>query len=85
MRKKLWIVTAALAVVLFSSGVALAQGGKQTGTVIAVAEEVVKFKGADGKTYEVKVADVVGENLKTGDVVEYEIVEGKPVKTHKKK
>ena len=84
-RNELRIVTAALAVVLLSSPWALAQGGKQSGTVIAVAEEVVKVKGTDGKTYEVKVADVIGENLKTGDIVEYEIVEEKPVKAHKKK
>lgn len=85
MHNKLRIITAALAVVLFSSTLTLAGGGKQSGTVIAVDEAVVKFKGADGKTYEVKVADVMAEDLKTGDIVEYEVVEGQPVKTKKKK
>lgn len=84
MRNTLRIVTAALAIVLLSSPMVRAQG-KPTGTVIAVTEEVVKIKGADGKTYEIKAADVIAENLKTGDIVEYEIVEGLPVKAHKKK
>ena len=56
-----------------------------SGTIIGVAEEVVKVKGDDGKEYEIAVADVVAEDLKTGDIVEYEIVEGQPVKVHKKK
>jgi len=73
----------ALAVSLATAGSSLA-ADKATGTIVAVAEEVVKVKGADGKTYEVKAADVVEENLKTGDVVEYEIVEGMPVKVKKK-
>jgi ribosome maturation factor RimP len=79
------IVAVAVAIVLCSSTMSLAGGDKQTGTIVAVAEEVVKFKGADGKTYEVKAADVVAEDLKTGDVVEYEIAEGMPVKVTKKK
>ena len=84
-RNTLRIVTAALAVVLFMAPLARAQGSKPSGTVIAVTEEVVKVKGADGKTYEIKAADVIAENLKTGDIVEYDIVEGQPVKAHKKK
>jgi hypothetical protein len=32
-----------------------------------------------------KIADVIEKNLKTGDTVEYEVVEGRPVKVTKKK
>jgi hypothetical protein len=38
---------------------------KPSGTVIAVDAAVVQIKGADGKTYQVKVADVIEKNLKT--------------------
>jgi hypothetical protein len=85
MRNKLGIIAAALTVVLFSSTLALAQPAKPSGTVVSVETAVVKIKGADGKTYEVKMADVVEKNLKTGDMVEYEVVEGRPVKVAKKK
>jgi hypothetical protein len=85
MQNKLGIIAVALAVVLFSSTLALAQAAKPSGTVVAVETAVVKIKGADGKTYEVKIADVVEKNLKTGDMVEYEVVEGRPVKVTKKK
>jgi hypothetical protein len=83
------IVAATLAIVLFSSTLALAQApkaaDKPSGTVIAVDAAVVQIKGTDGKTYQVKVADVIEKNLKTGDMVEYEVVEGRPVKVTKKK
>ena len=79
------ICAVALAGVLFASTVTLAAGEKSSGTIIGVAEEVVKVKGDDGKEYEIAVADIVAEDLKTGDIVEYEIVEGQPVKVHKKK
>ena len=79
------ICAAALAGLLFASTVSLAAGESASGTIIAVEEEVVKITGNDGKEYEIAVADVVAEDLKTGDIVEYEIVEGKPVKVHKKK
>ncbi|MGQ0593102.1 MAG: hypothetical protein ACT4QB_10750 [Gammaproteobacteria bacterium] len=79
------ICAAALAGLLFASTVPLAAGESAIGTIIAVEEEVVKVTGNDGKQYEIAVADVVAEDLKTGDIVEYEIVEGKPVKVHKKK
>jgi hypothetical protein len=87
MRNKLGIIAAALAVVFFSSTLAVAQAAKPkpTGTVVAVETAVVKIKGADGKTYEVKMADVIEKNLKTGDMVEYEVIEGRPVKVAKKK
>ena len=78
------IATILLAFVLMSSTLALA-ADKANGTIVAVEETVVKLKGADGKVYEVKAADVVAENLKTGDIVEYEIVEGMPMKVKKKK
>ena len=85
MRNKLGIIAVALAVVLFSSSLALAQAAKASGTVVVVEKEVVQIKGADGKTYQVKMVDVIEKNLKTGDMVEYEVVEGKPVKVAKKK
>jgi hypothetical protein len=86
MRKTFGIIAAALTVALFSSTLVLAQpAAKPTGTVVAVETAVVKIKGADGKTYEVKMADVIEKNLKTGDMVEYEVIEGKPVKVAKKK
>ena len=31
-----------------------------------------------------KAADVVAEDLKTGDIVEYEVIEGKPLNVKKK-
>ena len=79
------ICAVALAGVLFTTTMSLAAGERASGTIIGVAEEVVKVKGDDGKEYEIAVADIVAEDLKTGDIVEYEIVEGKPVKVHKKK
>lgn len=78
------ICALALAGVLFASTVSLA-GETASGTIIAVAEDVVTIKADDGKEYEIAVADVVAEDLKTGDMVEYEIVEGEPVKVQKKK
>ena len=85
MQNKLGIIAVALAVVLFSSTLVLAQAAKASGTVVVVEKEVVQIKGADGKTYQVKMVDVMEKNLKTGDMVEYEVVEGKPMKVAKKK
>ncbi len=85
MRNKLGIIAVALAVVLFSSTLALAQAAKASGTVIVAEKETIQIKGADGKTYQVKIVDVVEKNLKTGDMVEYELVEGRAVKVAKKK
>ena len=86
MQNKLGIIAAVLAVVLFSSPtLALAQAAKASGTVVIVEKEVVQIKGADGKTYQVKMVDVIEKNLKTGDMVEYEVIEGRPVKVAKKK
>jgi hypothetical protein len=88
MQNKLGIIAAVLAVVLFSSttlALAQAQAAKASGTVVVVEKEVVQIKGADGKTYQVKMVDVMEKNLKTGDMVEYEVIEGKPVKVAKKK
>ena len=84
MKNKLGIIAAALAVVLFSSTLAPAQAAKASGTVVVVEKEVVQIKGTDGKTYQVKMVDVIAENLKTGDMVEYEVIEGRPVKVAKK-
>ncbi len=74
----------ALAVLFVTSTLALAASQKMTGTVVAVEKEVVSIKGADGKTYQIEALKVVAENLKTGDTVEYELVEGK-VQNAKKK
>lgn len=79
------ICAAALAGVLFASTVTLAAGERASGTITAVEEEVVRVKGDNGKEYEVAVEEVVAEDLKTGDIVEYEIVGEEPVKVHKKK
>jgi len=61
-----------------------APSAPQTGTVTAVEEDVVRIKGADGKEYTVDVTVVAAENLKTGDVVEYGVVNEKPVRVKKK-
>ena len=53
--------------------------------MVAVETAVVQIKGDDGKTYQVKIADVIEKNPKTGDTVEYEVIEGRPVKVTKKK
>ena len=66
----------------FADGAASA--GPQTGTVTAVEEEVVRVKGADGKEYEIDLTVVAAEDLKTGDVVEYGLVNEKPVRVKKK-
>lgn len=58
---------------------------KPQGEIIAVAEGVADVKGADGKMYQVKVVDVIGEDLKTGDIVEYELVGEMPMKVKKQK
>ena len=83
-RKLMKILTCALAVVFVVTTLALAQGMKASGTITAVQKEVVVFKGADGKTYEIAAEKVVQENLKTGDIVEYEVIEGKPLNVKKK-
>ncbi len=83
-RKFMKILTCALAVLFVTSTLALAQGMKASGTVTAVQKEVVVVKGADGKTWEIAAEKVVQENLKTGDIVEYEIIEGKPLNVKKK-
>lgn len=83
-RKFMKILTCALAVLFVTSTLALAAGAKASGTVTAVQKEVVVVKGADGKTYEIAAEKVVQENLKTGDFVEYEIIEGKPINVKKK-
>jgi hypothetical protein len=49
-RNELGIIAVALAVVLFSSSLVLAQAAKASGTVVVVEKEVVQIKGADGKT-----------------------------------
>jgi len=79
----------ALGLVLVAAQPALAEThakeGQQTGTVVAVEEEVVRIKGADGKEYEIDLTIVAAEDLKTGDVVEYGLANEKPVRVKKKK
>jgi len=82
-RKVMKILTCAFAVLFVASTLALA-GMKASGTVTEVQKEVVVVKGADGKTWEIAAEKVVQENLKTGDIVEYEIIEGKPINVKKK-
>jgi hypothetical protein len=82
-RKLMKTLSCALAILFVASTLALAAGQKSSGVIVAVATEVVMIKGADGKTYEVEAAKVVAEDLKTGDIVEYEIVEGKPLNVKK--
>ncbi|MEW6268011.1 MAG: hypothetical protein AB1689_01780 [Thermodesulfobacteriota bacterium] len=81
-----------IGVATFALGMALAvtpafpqTAAQQTGTVVAVEEDVVRIKGADGKEYEVDATVVAAEDLKTGDTVEYAIVSEKPVRVKKKK
>jgi hypothetical protein len=83
-RKLMKILTCALAVLFVTSTLALAQAMKASGTITVVQKEFVTVKGADGKTWQIAAEKVVQENLKTGDIVEYEIIEGKPVNVKKK-
>jgi hypothetical protein len=70
---------------VFAESGAPAAAGQQTGTVTAVEEDVVRVKGADGKEYEIDLTVVAAEDLKTGDIVEYGLVNEKPVRVKKKK
>lgn len=71
--------------VLAESGAPTTGSGQATGTVVAVEEDVVRVKGADGKEYEIDSTVVAAEDLKTGDIVEYGLVNEKPVRVKKKK
>lgn len=84
-RKLMKSLACALAVLLVTSTLALAAAQKMTGTVVAADAQIVKIQGADGKTYEIEAVKVAAENLKTGDTVEYELVEGKLQSAKKKK
>lgn len=86
-RKLMKTLSCVLAILFVASTLAFAGGQKNSGVIVSVAAEVVMIKGDDGKTYEIEAAKVVAEDLKTGDLVEYEIVEGKVLnvkKTEKK-
>lgn len=82
-RKVMKALSCALAILLVASTLALAAGQKASGVIVAVEKEIVVVQGADGKTFEIEAAKVVELNLKTGDIVEYEIVEGKPLNVKK--
>jgi hypothetical protein len=81
----LTLALAAAQPALADTGAPAAGGGQQTGTVVAVEEDVVRVKGSDGKEYEIDAMIVAAEDLKTGDVVEYGLVDEKPVRVKKKK
>ena len=84
-RKAIKIVPLAMLVLFVVSAMALAAGQKMSGKVVAVEEEVVTLQGDDGKTYEVEVAKEIVEDLKTGAMVEFEIVDGQVLNVKKKK
>lgn len=67
----------ALAIAFMTVALALAGFERKSGTVVAVTKEVVVIKGDDGKTFEVQATDVIGENLRTTDRVDYDVVDGK--------
>src|SRR5258708_36969221 len=72
MYKKITRVAAVLAIVLATSTLSFAAGPKPSGTIVVITEGVADVKGADGTTYKVKVEDIIADNLKTGDIVEYD-------------
>lgn len=84
MFKKTTRIASVFAIILATSTLSLAAGPKQSGTIVVVTEGVADVKGADGNTYQVKVEDIIADNLKTGDVVEYDLIQGKPVHVAKK-
>ncbi len=83
-RKFMKTISCALAILFVASTLALAGAQKSSGVIVAVAEKVVTIKGADGKTHEVEAVRVIAENLKTGEIVEYDIVEGKVLNVNRK-
>ena len=84
-RRPIKILAVALAVLFVASALALAAGQKMSGEVIAVEEAIVTLQGADGQTYEVEVDKEVIADLKTGTVVEFELVDGEVMNLKKKK
>jgi hypothetical protein len=84
-RKLMKTLTCALAILFVASTLAVAAGQKASGVIVAIEKEIVVVQGADGKTFEIEAVKVVAEDLKTGDIVEYEIVEGKPLNVKKAK
>ena len=83
MRSTIMGIAAALAIVLAVPTLSVADAPKPSGTIVAVAEGVADVKGADGKVYKIKVEEIVAEDLRTGDVVEYDVIEGKPAHVKK--
>ena len=74
------IIAGALVAGMTSSVAVLADEG----TIIAAEEDQWIIEGSDGKTYEITDETVAAEDLKTGDTVEYEIVEENVVDIKKK-
>ncbi len=84
-RKFMKTLTCALAILFVASTLALAAGQKMSGTIVAVTTKVVTIKGADGKTFKVEAVRIIEKDLKTGDIVEYDLVEGKVLNVKKTK
>jgi len=74
------IVAGALAAGMTFSLAALAVDG----AVIVVADDKYVIQGAGGNTYEITDMTIVAEELEPGDMVEYELVDGKVVGVKKK-
>lgn len=74
------IIAGALATGMTFSLTALADDG----TIVAAEQDKYVIEGADGNTYEITDTTIVAEDLKTGDMVEYELVDGKIVGVTKK-
>lgn len=57
-----------------------------SGTIIEVDVQGGKYtvKDHDGKVYELDKTYITEENLKTGDTVEYDLIEGKPAHVKRK-
>lgn len=56
----------------------------EEGTVVATDEDQWVIEGSDGNTYEITEEMVDAEDLQTGDMVEYDIVDESPVHVKKK-
>jgi len=75
-------LTGTVVILLVASTFALAEGDQagSSGTITKIDAVTGEFtvKDHEGKTYVVKKTDVVAQDLKTGDAVVYEVVEGAP-------
>jgi hypothetical protein len=74
------IIAGALVAGMTLSGAVLADDG----TILAVGEGQWVIEGSDGNTYEITDDIVEAEDLQTGDMVEYDIVDENAVHVKKK-